>query len=95
MNLYRRVINWINYRRDRAALRRALLAMPGVDDLIVRAMDKRYGAHNWDVVSSFDSAEPMLVAKVRGPAGEYWGPIGPLTAERTRGWCTLVLSGGI
>lgn len=62
--------------------RKALLATPGVDLMVRRFMDARYGKHNWRV------RDDMLEARVMYPGTRelQWGLIGPLRAHRTRVW---------
>lgn len=64
-----------------AAKRRQLLATPGVDSLVVFTMDGVYGKHHWDV-----TPEGVLIARVAGPSGVWWGTIGPLEDPATRAW---------
>jgi len=68
------------YQRYRT--RKALLATPGVDLLVRRVMDARYGKHNWRVRD--DQLEALVVYP--GDRELRWGLIGPLHAHRTRVW---------
>jgi hypothetical protein len=73
---------WIRQWLERRRTRRALLATPGVDLLVRRVMDERYGVHNWRV------RDGMLEAHVLLPGSKepWWGLIGPLHARTTRIW---------
>lgn len=86
MNIIKWVMQWFKRRR----VRRELLAAPGVDLLVQRVMDARFGKHHWRV-----SRDPygrishdMLEAEVQilGQGTPWWGLIGPLHAENTRAW---------
>lgn len=78
MNIIRWVMRWFERRR----VRRELLATPGVDLLVQRVMDERYGMHHWRV------RDGMLEAEVQthGQGTPWWGLIGPLHGEHTRAW---------
>lgn len=75
---------WLERRR----VRREMLALPGVDDLVRDVMDKRYGKYGWRVSWTGRSDEFILEASVipYGGGTPYWGPIGPLTSIHTRKW---------
>ncbi len=78
MSIITRLKQWLERRR----VRKALLATPGVDLLVRRVMDERYGEHNWRV------RDGMLEALMIAPWQKepWWGPIGPLHARNTRIW---------
>jgi len=83
------MIAWIRQWLQRRRTRRALLATPGVDLLVRRVMDERYGVHNWRV------RDGMLEAHVLLPGSKepWWGLIGPLHARTTRIWLREGASG--
>ena len=72
------LVQWLERRRTR----RALLETPGVDLLVRRVMDERYGKHNWRVRD--DMLEALVI--LPGQKEPWWGPIGPLHARTTRIW---------
>lgn len=75
-------IKWLIQWNERRRVRDALLAMPGVDLLVRRVMDKRYGAHHWRVRAGVLEAE----VRTEGQGDVWWGPIGPLRDANTRAW---------
>jgi len=83
------MIAWIRQWLERRRTRHALLATPGVDLLVRRVMDERYGVHNWRV------RDGMLEAHVLLPGSKepWWGLIGPLHARTTRIWLREGASG--
>lgn len=76
------LIAWVRSLIDRRRARRALLATPGVDLLVRRVMDERYGKHNWRVRDDFLEA----LVHHRGDTHPHWGLIGPLRSHNTRAW---------
>lgn len=75
---------WLERRR----VRRALLAQPGVDRLLRRVMDGRYGKHNWRI------NDGVLEVKVSDPGRRlWWGAIGFVQAPETRDWLEQVKRG--
>lgn len=78
MNPIRWLIQWVERRRTR----KALLATPGVDLLVRRVMDERYGVHHWRVRAGVLEAE----VQAGGLGDSWWGPIGPLRHASTRAW---------
>lgn len=76
------VITWMGQWLERRRERKALLATPGVDLLVQRVMDERYGVHHWRVKDGV--LEALMVAPWQKEP--WWGPIGPLHARNTRIW---------
>lgn len=78
MNIIKWVMQWFERRRAR----RELLATPGVDLLVQRVMDERYGKHGWRVRDGY------LEASVQswGQGASWWGTIGLLHDPNTRNW---------
>lgn len=76
------IITWLSRWLERRRARKALLATPGVDLLVRRVMDERYGKHNWRVRD--DVLEALVI--VPGQKEPWWGPIGPLRDRNTRVW---------
>lgn len=68
---------WLARRRDR----KRLLATPGVDWLVQRVMDKRYGRHHWRVMHG--QLEALVCERGGRP---MWGLIGPLNSPTLRSW---------
>ena len=75
-------ITWLSQWLERRRARKELLATPGVDLLVRRVMDGKYGKHNWRVRDGVLEAS-MVAPWQKEP---WWGPIGPLHARRTRLW---------
>lgn len=75
-------LDWLREWLERRRARRALLATPGVDLLVRRVMDQRYGKHNWRVRDGILEAS-MVAPWQKEP---WWGPIGPIHARNTRIW---------
>lgn len=73
---------WLRQWLERQRARRELLATPGVDLLVRRVMDERYGKHHWRVKDGV--LEALMVAPWQKEP--WWGPIGPLHARNTRIW---------
>lgn len=71
---------------ERQRVRRELLALPGVDDLVRSVMDYRYGKYGWRVKDGILEAEVVTY----GQGTPWWGPIGPLREIITRKWLTAV-----
>lgn len=78
MNIIKWVMQWFERRRAR----RELLATPGVDLLVVRVMDARYGKHHWRVKEGKLEAE----VQINGQGAPWWGLIGPLHDPNVRVW---------
>lgn len=75
-------VQWLKRWYQRRRVRRELLATPGVDLLVVRVMDSRYGKHGWRVKDGMLEAE----VQTHGQGEPWWGLIGPLRGAHTRAW---------
>lgn len=84
MNLLKQ---WTEFWRRRR-VRRELLDTPGVDLLVQRVMDAKYGKHGWRV--SFEERTDLLILEAlvtpEGSSQPIWGMIGPLESLETRAW---------
>lgn len=72
--------------RECRRTRRELLALPGVDHLVVNVMDMRFGKYGWRVNDGLLEAH----VQTHGAGTPWWGAIGPLRSINTRKWLTSV-----
>lgn len=74
--------------QEQHAMREATLAHVGVDRIVRRTMDWRYGRFGWRV------QDDMLEVLATDHAGRvWWGPVGPIIAPETRAWVSAKSEG--
>lgn len=61
--------------------RERTIAHVGVDRIVRRTMDWRYGRYGWRVHNDM-----LEVLAIDHAGQQWWGPVGPIIAPETRAW---------